>query len=42
MGNESASNAAEEPTEECWSLGPEEVHSRQPCGRPGSQPNPKK
>ena len=28
MRHESASNAAEESTEECWSLGPEEVHSQ--------------
>src|SRR5215207_6142929 len=39
MRHESASNAADESTEECWSLGPEEVHSRQPCGRPDAKPD---
>ena len=39
MRHESASNAAEESTKECWSIGPEEVHSRQPCGRPDAKPD---
>ena len=39
MRHERASNAAEESTEECWSFGPEEMHSRQPCGRPDAQPD---
>ena len=38
--HESASNASKKTAEECWGVGPEEMHPRQPCGRPDPQPDP--
>ena|SRR4051812_25331184 len=41
MSRQSASDAAKKTTKESRSFGTEEVHARQPCGRPDPQPDPK-